>query len=305
MKKVSVIINNYNTKELLKSCINNLLAQDVDLEIIVSDSGSTDGSGRMITKEFGGDRRVVLIERGNTGISHGYNLALQKATGDYYLYLGTDAFPNEEVLKGLMDYFDDQSSSLVGMGTAKLVTRDGSLDMDAHRGVLTPWTAFTHFTGLEKVFPSSKAFGGYFLTYEEMDKPHEIGSCISHFMFVQKEAQQKVGVWDEQFFVFGEDLDFCYRMRETGYKIMYLPQWEVLHYKGAGIGRKSTKDISNASTISESTKKILSTERTRAMRLYFDKHLKDKYPKIVVCLVYLGIELLEKLRCLEVRLTRI
>jgi GT2 family glycosyltransferase len=113
-------------------------------------------------------------------------------------------------------------------------------------------------------------------------------------MMVRKAVFEKIGKWDERFFLYGEDVDFCYRTKEAGFKIMYLPQFEVLHYKGATIGiRKQSEDISPAS---KETKKRMRTETTRSMKLFYEKHYKNKYPKCLTSLVIFAIELLGKLR---------
>ena len=113
----------------------------------------------------------------------------------------------------------------------------------------------------------------------------------------------RIGNWDEDYFLDGEDLDFCYRAKEAGFKVMYLPQWETLHYKGASVGRKTVKDLADGSKKNATVKHVLSKERTHAMKLFVQKHLIDKYPKPLIWLIYLGIFILQLQRTIEAELT--
>ena len=127
-----------------------------------------------------------------------------------------------------------------------------------------------------------------------MEKPHEIDLCISHFMLVKREVFLKVGRWDEDFFVYGEDVDFCWRVKQAGFKIYYLPQFECLHYKGASVGiRKESADITGADP---ATKLRMKAGSVRAMRLFYQKHMYKKYPWILNKLVELGISGISLLR---------
>jgi len=295
MAKISIIIVNYNTKNILKDCLENLKASKADfgedLEIIVVDNASSDGSATLVKESY---PDVILIESENNGIAAAHNLALTKASGDYFLFMGIDAFPSKEDLTDLMSFMNRNLD--VGVVTPKLVLRDGSLDMDAHRGFPTPWASFTYFTKLCKLFPKSKLFNSYFLGYRNFSKPHEIDLCISHFMFVRVSTQQDVGPWDEEFFVYGEDVDFCYRVKSLSWKIIYLPDIEVLHLKGVSVGtRKESKDVTTAS---EETKDRMKQETTRAMRLFYEKHMMKRYPGLVNFAVLKGIDLLEFIRTL-------
>ncbi len=294
MTKLSFIIVNYRTKDLLEKCVTNLLNVYENKEIIVVDNDSKDGSAEMIKETFG--KKVILIEAENNGISAGYNLGLEKATGDYYVYLGTDAFPDKLSIQELLDFMEDPKHNKVGICTPKLVLRDGSIDWDAHRGLISPWSSFCYFSGLSKVFSKSKFFNQYFLGYKDFSKPHEIDVCISHFMFMRKEVIEKMGKWDENFWVYGEDLDTCYRAQKAGYKIMYVSNVEVLHFKGATVGRKTSADVK--ANLSSSIKSRLSKGSVIAMELFYKKHLVKKYPIIVNLTVFLGISLMKKMRVL-------
>jgi len=268
MKKLSIIIVNYNTKDILRDCLKNLDKIYNDFEVIVVDNASKDDSAEMVKYEF---KWVTLIENeNNEGLAVANNLGFKYATGEYLLYLGSDAFPKKETIKGIIAFMDTNKE--VGISTCKLVLRSGQIDLDAHRGFPTPWASITHFIGLNRIFPK----------------------CISHFMMVRREVFNTIGNWDEDFFLYGEDVDFCYRTKKAGWKIMYIPQFEAVHYKGATIGvRKTSSDISPAGA---ETKKLARENTVKAMKLFYSKHYKKVYPAIVTVLVLAGIKLMEKIR---------
>ncbi len=300
MKTLSVIIVSYNTVELLRKCLENLENSYEPLEVIVIDNASTDGSAQLVADDF---PWVHLINSENLGISHAHNLGLNHSKGDYLLFLGTDAYPTEVVLRELITYMEENPQ--VGVAVPKLLLASGSQDMDAHRGFPTPWVALTHILKLNKLFPKSKVFNGYFMGDQDLTTPHEIDLGISHFMFVKRQAQQEIGAWDEDFHVFGEDVDFCYRIKQAGWKIMYLPQWQVTHLGGGGIPRDSHggtrgAGVETASSKSRETQVKMARERGRAQRLFYKKHFEQLYPALVNKLVYFGIGLAEKRRLAKV-----
>jgi GT2 family glycosyltransferase len=293
MPKLSFIIVSYNTRDLLDACIKNLVNIYPNMEIIAVVNGDADGSCAMVSEKY---PQVTLLKMENNGLAAAHNVGLARATGEYLVHLGTDAYPSLEAISQIVAYMEAHPD--VGLATPKLVLRDGSVDIDAHRGFPTPWAALTHFAGLDRLFPTSKLFSQYSLGYKTGSIPYEIDVCISHFMFVRKSAQVKVGLWDEDYFLFGEDVDFCYRIKKAGYKIMYLANIEVLHYKGATIGRKTSKDIKTGAALSKEVKKKLPEQSTTAMKLFYAKHYSTIYPKPVTAFVFLGIYLLSRLRAL-------
>ena len=295
MKKLAIIIVNYNTKDILRDCLKNLERLSFknylqDTQVVVIDNASQDGSADMVETKF---KYVNLVRTENKGLAVGYNIGIQHSRDcAYYLFLGTDAFPKPGCIEGVMDFMKTYSD--MGIATARLVLRNGSLDPDAHRGFPTPWAALTHFAGLDKLFPKSRMLNKYFLGWSNMENPHEIDLCISHFMMVKREVFAKVGWWDEDFFVYGEDVDFCWRVKQAGFKIFYLPQFECLHYKGVSVGiRKESADVSKVDSV---TKARVKKETTRAMRLFYQKHMYQKYPRILNKTVELGITALSSLR---------
>lgn len=291
MKKVSIVIVTYNTKDILIDCLKNLRDAYSNLEIIVVDNGD-DGTTSVIRDSFAW---MKVISQGNVGLAAGSNLGFDASTGDYILYLGSDAFPKKGVIEALVKYMDDHTD--VGIATVKLVLRDGRIDMDAHRGFPTPWAALTHFLGLNTLFPKSKIFNQYFLGYMDMNIEHEIDMCIAHFMFIRREVFDSVGRWDETFFLYGEDVDFSYRVKKNGWKIMYLPQLDSIHYKGLSVGvRKETADITKADP---NTKRRVRKNSVEAMKLFYDKHYKDVYPLPIRFAVLTGVWLIGLIRGID------
>ncbi|MFH1295088.1 MAG: glycosyltransferase family 2 protein [bacterium] len=283
MQKLAVIIVSYNTRDILGDCLRNLTkVAPSATSIVVVDNASTDGSAEFVRQqEF---KTVCVVETENNGLAAGYNLGMaQVKETDTFLFLGSDAFPKPGCLEGVLHFLE--SHPKVGIATAKLILRNGALDLDAHRGFPTPWTALKHFVGINN---------SYFMTEANLNVPHEIDLCISHFMMVKKAVFDTVGAWDEDFFVYGEDVDLCWRAKQAGYQIYYLPQYECLHYKGASVGtRKETADVTKASLV---TRTRMKKETTQAMRLFYQKHMYKKYPAWLNKLVDLGITIMERLR---------
>ncbi|MEM7539031.1 MAG: glycosyltransferase family 2 protein [Chloroflexota bacterium] len=294
---ISVVIVNFNTCDLLRDCLDNLVQLEEVQEIIVVDNASVDGSVAMVSTEFPGVHVIALSE--NRGLTVASNLGMDAAIGEFILYLGSDAFPKVGTIMGLAHYLSQHED--VGIATAKLVLRDGQLDMDAHRGFPSPWASLTHFTKLNRLFPTSPFFNQYFLGHLPLDTAHEIDLCISHFMFMRKSLfdADNVGRWDEDFFVYGEDVDMCYRVKAAGYKIMYLPQFGATHIKGASVGiRKQSQDISKASPETKVRAAQMSTE---AMALFYEKHFHTKYPWVVNTLILTAVRFLGWFRVWRIR----
>ena len=291
MKKVSVVISNTNTRDVLNECLTNLvhLADDLNqnIEIIVVDNKSVDGSADMVKNSF---PSVKLISTPNFGLANGCNKGAKASTGEYLLFLGEDGFPNEQTIPGLISYFEEHPE--VGLATAKLLLRDGTPDMDVHRRFPTPLSAFSRLFMLSKIFPKSKKLNSYFMNDMDHSTEHEIEMCITHFMFIPKRVFNEINGFDDQnYFVYGEDADICYKIKEHGYKLMYLPQFEAGHYKGVALGnRKESKDISKKTL---AWKNFMNSNATRAQRVFIRKFLTKKYNRFTITAMILATYILE------------
>lgn len=287
---ISIIIVSYNTKDILKACLQSVIKsipKHTSCEIIVVDNNSADGSSDMIAGEFS---KVILIKNPeNLGFTKANNIGVAKSKGRYVLFLNSDTVIYEDTLVVMHSFMEDHSEA--GTATCRVVLPNGSVDDAAHRGFPTPWNAVTHFSGLSKLFPKSKLFSGYSLGYVDMRKPHEIDALAGAFMLVRREAGEQVGWWDESFFWYGDDLDFCYRLKEKGWEIYYVPQVSILHYKGVSGGiKKASQHLTSAT---KETRIRATKARFEAMRIFYRKHYLKKYPKFVTWLIEAGIKLKE------------
>jgi len=286
---LSIIILSYNTEKLLMQCINNLinnlklktnnhnLKLKTVCEIIVVDNGSTDNSVEKV-KEYKIQNTkydIHLIEnQSNLGYAKGNNVGLKQARGEYILFLNSDT----EVFPGALEEAVDfvKKNPDIGALTAKTILASGKMDPDCHRGFPTPWASITYFLGLEKLFPKSRLFGQYHKYYLNLNENHEIEAGAGAFMLVPKKVIDEVGGWDEQYFFYGEDLDFFYRIKKAGHKVMFFAKPLLKHYKGASSGlRKESKDISKNS---KENRIRVAKASVSAMEIFYKKFYKDIYP---------------------------
>ncbi len=284
--KLSIIILNFNNREIISKSLNLLkdIKKQVSSEVVVVDNASCDKSVEMMKNNF---PEIKLIEnKENIGFSAGNNLAVKKAKGRYLLFINGDVLVSPENILLLLKFL--RKNKKIGVVTPKLKLRDGRMDSDCHRGFPTPWGAFCYFSGLEKIFPRNRLFSQYHQFYLNLDKPHQIDACCGAFMLVRREVGDRIGWWDENYFFYGEDIDFCYRAKEKGWQIFYYPKAKAIHYKGASSGlREETKDIK----INRQTRIKAAKESIRAMRIFYNKFYKNKYPRWLTKLVLFGITL--------------
>lgn len=227
---LSVVILNYNTKDLTRTCLTTLLASRLGqytMEVIVCDNGSEDGSADMIAEEF---PHVILVKNGkNLGFAAGNNPGIRRAKGRFVLLLNTDTEMHSDTLRVMIDFMDRNPDA--GAATCKLLLPDGSMDPACHRGFPTPWVSLTYLLKLEKLFPKTKLFGEYHQGYKDLATIHEVDCIVGAFFMVRQEVIRQVGLLDEDYFMYGEDIDWAYRIRTAGWKIMYNPTGTMLHKK--------------------------------------------------------------------------
>lgn len=295
MKTLSIIIVNFNTKEMLRDCLRSIWdAYSLELKtkqygVLVVDNGSNDGSVDMIKNEFPGVK--LLQNRKNLGFGAANNLAVKKSQGSYILFLNPDTKVEKNTLPYMLKFMEKQNE--VGVATCKVILPDGTLDDACHRGFPTPWRALCHFSGLGNLFPHSQLFNGYHLGYRNLDKPHEIDACAGAFLLIRREIGAEVSWFDEDYFWYGEDLDLCYRVKQRNYKIMFVPDVSILHYKGAASGIK--KHSAYLSKIDVQTKRKITRARFDVMRIFYKKHYAQIYPAWLTSLVFAGIGVKQKM----------
>lgn len=287
---LSIIIVSYNTRDFLKACLLSLreTIKDTSFEIIVVDNDSSDNSTDMIKKDFPG---VTLIENTNEGFAKANNRGIKKAKGEYLLFLNPDTVVYERTIDGMLSFVKKHPDT--GAATCKLVMKNGQIDYASHRGFPNPWNAFCYFSGMAELFPKVKFLSGYTGGWQDFSKTHEVEAISGAFMLMPRLAGDGVGWWDEDYFFNGEDLDFCYRLREKGWKIYYVPEFSILHYNGVSGGTKKTS--SQISTATKETKQRIQKARFDAMKIFYKKHYMHKYPRFITSLVFMGIDMKQKM----------
>lgn len=293
---LSVIILNYNTKDLLKQCLKSIKTSELGsyaIEILVIDNASNDNSVAMMNKKF--PEIKLIVNKKNLGFAAGNNKGIKETTGRYLLFLNPDTIIQSETFKIMIGFMDRYSET--GAATCRLELPSGELDYACHRGFPTPWNALTYFSGLAKIFPKIKLFTGYTLGHFSLDKTHEIDSACGAFLIVRREAGKEINWWDEDYFWYGEDLDFCYRIKQKDWQVMFVPETKIIHYKGAASGVK--KGSQQVTTATKETKERATKASIEVMRIFYKKHYQKKYSRFVFWLVMQGINLLEKIRLLK------
>lgn len=271
---LSVVIVNYNTKKLTIDCIQSVLKSKLNFQydIFVVDNASSDGSVEQIKSEF--PNVHVISNKENVGFSKANNQAIKACSSRYVLLLNSDTIVNENTLDEMIRYMDEETN--VGAVGCEVNLPDGTLDKACHRGFPTPEASLYYMIGLAKKIPNSSKYNSYHKSYMNMHEVHDIDCLVGAFMMVRREAFEQVGLLDEEFFMYGEDIDWCYRIKEAGWRIVYNPTVSIVHYKGASSRRKPFKIV---------------YEFHRAMYLFHKKHFKTKYNFLVNGVVYTGITL--------------
>ncbi len=271
---VSIIIVNYNVKHFADQCLRSIRASrgNLNIEVIVVDNNSQDGSVNYLKPRFPEVKFIANAE--NIGFGRANNIALAKADGRYLLVLNPDTLLGEDSLAAMVNYMDENAS--VGAMGPKLLNRYGSFDKGSKRGLPTPWASFCQISGLAKLFPKSKTFGQYNLLYLDPERPAQVDALPGCCMLVRREAYEQVGGFDEDFFMYGEDIDWTYRIKLAGWEAHYAPVAKIVHFKG------------------ESTKRSrINRDKAfyGAMHLFVDKHFRDKYSFLAHYLINFGIVL--------------
>ncbi|NJD58712.1 MAG: glycosyl transferase family 2 [Anaerolineales bacterium] len=202
-------------------------------EVIVVDNASTDDTLDMLAVEFPA-ARLVKNSR-NLGFTRPVNQALQVSQGRYMLLLNPDTIVLPGAINALVDYMETHPE--VGICGPKVLNRDGTLQKACKRGVSRPWAAFSYFSGLSALFPRSKFFGGYLLNYLDEDEIHEVDGISGSCMLIRRSVLDQVGFLDEVFFAYQEDADYCFQVKKAGWKVVYLPVAQIIHFGGQGGSR--------------------------------------------------------------------
>lgn len=286
MIKLAVVTVTYNNLRQIDRYISSLTAalEGIEHEIWVIDNKSLDGTASYLKSN---PHIKSILNRVNKGFGRANNQALKKISSKYVLILNPDTISPKNTVKKLIHYMDTHND--VGLVTCRVEKEDGTLDRACRRGFPTPWRSICRMLYLDRLFPKSRLFGGYNLTYLPEDKLSDIDSAVGAFMLIRKEVLDQVGIFDEKFFMYGEDIDLCYRIKNAGWKIIYNPSVKVIHYKGVSSGI-----LSHSAKISQGDRRHrakMIRHFHQAMHIFYYKHYRGKYPRILNRLVMAGINI--------------
>lgn len=272
--RLSVVFLSYNTRDLTRQALNSVLAaaEGLEAEIFVVDNASADGSADMVAEEF--PQVKLVCNEANVGFSAGNNVALRQVTGEYALLINTDTIVRRDALHAMVDFLDAHPEA--GACGCKILDPDGTLQLDSRRGFPTPLAAFCKMSGLSRLFPKHPLMARYHLTHLDPEQTAEIEVLSGSCMMVRKAAMDQVGLLDEDYFMYGEDIDWCYRFHQAGWKIYYLPTTAIIHFRGES-GRGTPL-------------KIL-YRKSRAMSIFVNKHMARRYRFFPLWLLQVGIAL--------------
>jgi len=272
-QEVSVVLVSYNTKDITDNCLASLKKQDQDssLQIIVSDNGSTDGSVEVIRSKY---PDVELIEnKANLGFSKGNNKARKYIKSENVLFLNTDTIVDKKSIKEPLQYIKEHAE--IGAITCRVILPNGKDDPDTIRSFPFPLIAAKHFLGLESEF-----------RYPNLDrsKQHEVDVIQGAFLLTRKSILDEVGWFDEDYFLDGEDIDLCWRIKKAGFKLVYYPKSKITHIKKASKSADRKKSLQSV------------LRGVEAMELFYKKRLSQQYTFLTNWLVLGGIQLLKLTR---------
>jgi len=269
---LSIVIVNYNAGHYLENCLKSIYAEtkQIPFDIWIVDNNSKDASVSMIRRNF---PLVNLIEKKeNAGFARANNDAIRKCTGDYVLLLNPDTLILENAIDKMVKFMEENPRT--GIAGCKVLNEDGTLQLACRRSIPTPGVAFFRLTGLSRLFPNSKGMAKYNLTYLNPNQANEVDAVSGAFLMIRRQVVDKIGKLDERFFMYGEELDWCLRTKKAGWKVMYYPDAEIIHYKGE---------------CSKSNSRKAAFEFYRSMYLFHKKHFADNYNPIINIIIYAGI----------------
>ncbi|MGC8741647.1 MAG: glycosyltransferase family 2 protein [Candidatus Sumerlaeaceae bacterium] len=255
LPRLSVVIVNRNTKDVLRVCLRSLHQPQPadDVEIIVVDNGSTDGSSEMVTSEFPRVRLIALPE--NRGFAVANNIGMRQARGRYFLVLNSDTEIIGDALQQISDFMDTHPD--VGALGPKLLNPDGTLQYSCRRFPSFRTALFHRYSLMTKLFPRNRFSSQYLMTDIGHDKTMDVDWVSGAALVIRREVFESVGGFDEEFFMYAEDVDWCYRIKMAGWRVVYLPDARILHHIG-----KSTRLVPYAMTY----------QRHRSMWRFYRKH---------------------------------
>jgi GT2 family glycosyltransferase len=273
-RSVSVCIVNFNSGTFLAECVDAVLRSTKPLEVLVSDNGSSDNSIRLLRERIGDDAHVQIIEnQRNLGFAKAANIALRRSTGDFCLLLNPDCLVLPDALERVASHFSTDPE--VGLVGCLIRNPDGSEQAGARRSVPTPWRSLVRVLHLDKWLPPHPRLRTFLHVFDPIpDRPINVEAISGAFMLVSRRALVQVGLLDEGYFLHCEDLDWCMRVRRAGWKIAFVPDAEVIHYKG---------------TCSRSRPIFVEWHKHRGMVRFYCAHFRHQYPWPLMPLVAVAV----------------
>jgi GT2 family glycosyltransferase len=291
---LSIIIVTYNGRDITLQTLDayhQAVAADPQYayEFIVVDNASQDGVADAIAQQY---PEIHLIRNPkNHGFSKGNNIGYRSSQGRYALFSNPDVEVTPETLPTLIGLMDQNPH--VGACTPFLrLVKTGDIDWGAHRGFPTPWAAITYFARLDRLFKwspqLSRVFGRYHLLDKDLTQPHPVDAIRGGFFFVRREVFEQAGRWDEDYFMFGEDLDLCYQIKRRGHQVMFYPQAQALHYHGMTHGLK--RHSQQLTDVDPRARERTYEAFYDAMKIFYDKNYQEEYGRLVRWLVLCAID---------------
>lgn len=271
--ELSIILVNYNTKDLAHQTIDSIIkhTSDFDYEIIVVDNSSNP----LERCTYDNEKVAVISNVENKGFGHACNIGAANSNGNILLFLNSDTLIHDNSLKKCINFIKQDEE--IGVLGARILLKDGTLDHGCRRGFPTPNAALYYYVGLDRKFPESKKYGAYRQTFLNEFESNEVDSVSGAFLMINKKLFDCINGFDETFFMYGEDLDLCYRVKEKGYKVIYYADAVITHLKGQSGLYKSSKTVIY--------------HFYNAMIIFYRKHYKKEYNLIVTFLVYSAIKI--------------
>ncbi len=278
MDNLSISIVNYNGGEYLIKCLKSIkkVRREARISVYLIDNASTDGSIELVKR---GNLADQLIEnQENLGFGKAHNQILKIVKDENILFLNPDTELKKGVISTMLKFMEENKDT--GAATCKILLPDGSLDWASHRGFPTPAASFLYFLGNDSL---------YHLSRKNLGKIHEVDAISGAFFLTRKSVLDKVGFFDEDYFMYAEDIDLCFRIKQKGLKVMYVPTVEIVHHKGVSSGLKKHSQIITSADLE--TKKRSLDAFYKTMKIFYKKHYEKSYPFFVNWMIYLAINM--------------
>lgn len=273
---LSIIMINYNAPAVTEQAINSIVqfSPKISFEIILVENGT-----QRIQKEFLHLSNLKVFQTENKGFSHACNFGAEEAQGEYLLFLNNDTIMQKDTLeKSIFRFQQEKNTGVLGV---RILNPDGTLDHGCKRGFPTPLASFCYFTKLDKIFPNSSLCGAYRQTTLREDTVGDVDAVSGCYLMIRQALFAEIGGFDETFFMYGEDLDLCYRIKKAGYRIFYYGEVFILHLKGESGLHKGSEKVIRAFY--------------ESMGIFYRKHYQNKYSWFINKLVLTAIKAKEKI----------